>query len=248
MDLGDQPPQRRDGRQLHCRSRRRNRHRTGETRCPCAVRPNVEIQPANAHRRGAGEERRVCGLERIEGAAIRALASDVKLRRACFRAEAMMIDHGQDHYLVLDLAPSATDAEIKRRYRALMRTVHPDANVDDPEATRKAAAINRAFETLGNARRRSEYDAERASARRSAKGYAAWAAEPNWEDIVVENVPPRRPAHVHRPPPTLEPQEIEIAASALRAEPRLRRPIRITNNCDCTMTGDVSTSEPWLWG
>ena len=58
-----------------------------------------------------------------------------------------MIDHGQDHYLVLDLAPSATDAEIKQRYRALMRTVHPDANVHDPEATRKAAAINRAFET-----------------------------------------------------------------------------------------------------
>ena len=160
----------------------------------------------------------------------------------------MMIDHGQYHYLVLDLAPSATDAEIKQRYRALMRSVHPDANVDDPEATRKAAAINRAFETLGHARRRAEYDAERASARRSAKVYAAWAAEPNWEDIVAENVPPRRPAHVHSPPPTLEPQEIEIAASALRAEPRLRRRIRITNNCDCTMTGDVSTSEPWLWG
>src|SRR5262252_1072312 len=103
-----------------------------------------------------------------------------------------MIDQGQDHYRILDLPPSASDADIKRRYRELMRSVHPDANVDDPEATRKAAAINRAFETLGDPGRRAEYDASR-STRRSNKVYAAWAAEPDWEDIVAANVPPRRP-------------------------------------------------------
>jgi len=26
------------------------------------------------------------------------------------------------------------------------------------------------------------------------------------------------------------------------------RTIRITNNCTCTLAGDVSTSEPWVWG
>jgi hypothetical protein len=159
-----------------------------------------------------------------------------------------MIDHGQDHYRVLDLPPSASDAEIKRRYRILMRSVHPDANVDDPEANRKAAAINRAFETLGHAQRRAEYDAGRASARRSNKIYAAWAAEPDWEDIVAANVPPRRPAHVHSIPPTIGPHEIEIPAPQLRGPARVRRRISVTNNCDCTLTGDVSTSEPWLWG
>ena len=39
-----------------------------------------------------------------------------------------------DHYAVLGLAPDATDAEIKRRYRKLMRAVHPDANANDPLA------------------------------------------------------------------------------------------------------------------
>ncbi len=158
-----------------------------------------------------------------------------------------MIDQGQDHYRTLDLPPSATDDEIKRRYRKLMRSVHPDANVGDPEATRKAAAINRAFETLGDPRRRAEYDAGRAP-RRSNKVYAAWAAEPDWEDIVAANVPPRRPAHVHTPAPAVVPEEIEIAASVLRTAARLRFPVTITNNCDCVLKGDVATSEPWLWG
>jgi hypothetical protein len=34
----------------------------------------------------------------------------------------------------------------------------------------------------------------------------------------------------------------------LRATPRVRRRIRVTNGCTCTLKGDVSTSEPWLWG
>ncbi len=34
----------------------------------------------------------------------------------------------------------------------------------------------------------------------------------------------------------------------LREAPRVRRTIRVTNPCDCTLTGDVSTSEPWVWG
>ena len=53
----------------------------------------------------------------------------------------------------LDLTPARADAEIKRRYRQLMREVHPDANADDPQATRKAARINA---RLRDARRRGE--------------------------------------------------------------------------------------------
>ena len=55
----------------------------------------------------------------------------------------------QDHYAVLRLTARATDAEIKRSYRTLMREVHPDANVGDPDATRKAARINRAYRDAG---------------------------------------------------------------------------------------------------
>ena len=174
----------------------------------------------------------------------------------------------QDHYAVLQVSRHASDAEIKRRYRELMREVHPDANSRDPDATRKAARLNRAYETLGNAEKRRAYDASRpvatapagdgASAawqrrsdrwrRASDQKYGAWAVEPDWEDIVAEHVPPKRPAHVHAPAPTVDPEEIEIGLAELREQPRVRRAITVTNHCDCTLKGDVSTSEPWVWG
>lgn len=163
----------------------------------------------------------------------------------------------QDHYAVLELTPAASAAEIKRRYRILMREVHPDANAGDPQATRKAARINLAFETLGNAERRRAYDAtlpaangRRAPARtrRSDKIYAHWAEQENWEDLVAASVPPRRAPHRHAQTPAIEPAEVEVDLAELRLNPRVRRRIRVSNPCDCTLRGDVSTSEPWVWG
>lgn len=177
-----------------------------------------------------------------------------------------MIMPEQDHYAVLRVSRDASDAEIKRRYRELMREVHPDANRRDPDATRKAARLNRAYETLGNPERRRAYDVSLRSAtagdavasawqrrsdrwrRMSDQKYTAWAVEPDWEDIVAEHVPPKRPAHVHAPAPAIEPEEIEVDLAELREQPRVRRAITVTNHCDCTLKGDVSTSEPWLWG
>lgn len=151
-----------------------------------------------------------------------------------------------DHYAILQVHPDATDAEIKRSYRRLMRAVHPDANVDDPDANRKAARLNGAFETLGDPGRRREYDDRRGRA--SVRRYAAWAEQPDWEDIVAEHVPPARPAHVHAREPRIEPDELEVSVAELRGRPRVRRTLRVVNECDCTLRGDVSTSEPWVWG
>ena len=162
---------------------------------------------------------------------------------------------GTDHYATLDLQPNATDAEIKRRYRQIMREVHPDANKDDPAATRKAARVNAAYEVLGDAEKRRAYDATRRgaqgdqhSSRLRDKRYEMWAEAPDWEDIVAEHVPPKRPAHKHSPAPTIEPDEIEVDMAELRETPRVKRRITITNPCACTLEGDVSTSEPWVWG
>lgn len=161
----------------------------------------------------------------------------------------------RDHYTTLNLKRDATAAEIKRRYRQIMREVHPDANKDDPAATRKAASVNAAFEVLGDAIRRRAYDATlspraalRATRRQRDRQYEVWAQEDNWEDIVAENVPAKRPAHVHDPAPLIQPQEIEVDMAELRGSARVSRTIRVTNRCDCTLMGDVSTSEPWLWG
>jgi curved DNA-binding protein CbpA len=160
-----------------------------------------------------------------------------------------------DHYAVLDIPRSASSAEIKRRYRLLMREAHPDANAGDPAATRRAARINLAFEVLGNAARRREYDARNPATngngarKRSDRTYAYWAEHEDWEDIVAEHVKPPRPAHVHSEKPRVEPEEIEVDLGEFDGgATRVKRRIRITNRCDCTMKGDVSTSEPWLWG
>jgi hypothetical protein len=61
-------------------------------------------------------------------------------------------------------------------------------------------------------------------------------------------VPPARPPHLHDEEPLIEPDEIEVDMAELLAQPRVRRRVRITNRCACTLAGDVSTSEPWLWG
>ncbi|MBI5288054.1 MAG: DnaJ domain-containing protein [Chloroflexi bacterium] len=152
-----------------------------------------------------------------------------------------------DHYATLDLHHTATDAEIKRRYRQIMREVHPDANKDDPAANRKAARVNAAYEILGDPEKRRAYDAQ-ISPRQRDRRYEVWAEAPDWEDIVADHVPPKRPAHKHHPAPTIEPAEIEVDMSELRETPRVKRRIVITNPCACTLEGDVSTSEPWVWG
>lgn len=156
----------------------------------------------------------------------------------------------QDHYAVLELPRSATPDEVKRRYRTLMRKAHPDANDGDAKATRAAARINLAYETLGDAAKRRAYDERTvgAVAKRSRKVYEHWAEQDGWEDIVAEHVPARRPAHVHSIEPVIEPEEIEVDLAELRLSPRVRRRIAITNLCDCTIAGSVSTSEPWVWG
>ena len=160
----------------------------------------------------------------------------------------------QDHYQALDLPRTASSAEIKRRYRQLMREFHPDANRNDPQANRRAARINLAYETLGDTERRRSYDASlpaparTRSSRRNDKIYAHWAQQENWEDIVAENVPPARPAHRHSPEPSLEPREIDVTLEELEGARRVKRRITITNPCACTLKGEVATSEPWLWG
>jgi curved DNA-binding protein CbpA len=65
-----------------------------------------------------------------------------------------------DYYNTLGMSPTATPEEIKRRYRELARRYHPDVN-PSPEAAQKIKVINEAYHVLGDADRRSRYDAER---------------------------------------------------------------------------------------
>jgi curved DNA-binding protein CbpA len=50
--------------------------------------------------------------------------------------------------LGLDERQKPSESEIRRAYRRIALTAHPDKNPDDPDAARKFDAIRRAYETL----------------------------------------------------------------------------------------------------
>jgi len=62
-------------------------------------------------------------------------------------------------YEALGVAPSATQAEIKRAYYFLARQLHPDKNPDDPHAKAKFQAIGEAYQVLSSDELRARYDA-----------------------------------------------------------------------------------------
>ena len=72
-----------------------------------------------------------------------------------------------DYYAVLEVEPTATDEDIRRAYRRLVRVHHPDLNPEDPNAADRTRAINEAYTVLGDPSARAAYDS-RLSPRRTA--------------------------------------------------------------------------------
>lgn len=64
----------------------------------------------------------------------------------------------KNYYDILGVKKDATDADIKKKYRKLVRQYHPDVS-DDPDADSKIAEINNAYETIRDKDKRAEYDA-----------------------------------------------------------------------------------------
>ena len=63
-----------------------------------------------------------------------------------------------DHYEVLGVSRDATQEDIKRAYRKLARSHHPDANRHDPEAEERFKEITRAYDVLSDPDKRQRYD------------------------------------------------------------------------------------------
>jgi DnaJ-class molecular chaperone len=65
----------------------------------------------------------------------------------------------RDPYLVLGVAKSASDTEIKSAFRRLAKKYHPDQNPDDPKAKERFAEANQAYEIVGDKAKRKQFDA-----------------------------------------------------------------------------------------
>jgi molecular chaperone DnaJ len=81
----------------------------------------------------------------------------------------------KDFYAVLGVSASASQDDIKKQYRKLAAKHHPDKNANDPRAAERFKEISEAYQVLGDAEKRKQYDEMR---RLGAFGGFASAARP----------------------------------------------------------------------
>ena len=63
-----------------------------------------------------------------------------------------------DYYRALGVSPDASPADITKAYRALARQLHPDRNPDDPAAEERFKQVSAAYDVIGDATKRKQYD------------------------------------------------------------------------------------------
>ena len=86
----------------------------------------------------------------------------------------------KDFYAMLGVSKDVSDADLKKTYRKLARTYHPDSNQGDAKAEAKFKEISEAYSVLSDAEQRKEYDQIRAmgsGARFTAGGQGAGGFE-----------------------------------------------------------------------
>lgn len=64
----------------------------------------------------------------------------------------------KDYYAVLGVSASASQDEIKKQYRKLAAKHHPDKNQNDPKAAERFKEISEAYNVVGDAEKRKQYD------------------------------------------------------------------------------------------
>ena len=89
------------------------------------------------------------------------------------------MQNNKDLYQLLGLPTEASEDDIQRAHRKLVREYHPDANPEDPRAEERFKEIQQAYEVLSDDKKRREYDkrlytsSTEASSRPDARGAGA---------------------------------------------------------------------------
>src|SRR5690606_16256310 len=89
----------------------------------------------------------------------------------------------RDYYKVLDVARTATEAEIKKAYRRLAMKYHPDRNPNDQEAEEKFKEAKEAYEVLTDPQRRAIYDQHGHEGLAGRSGMGGFSAADAFSDI-----------------------------------------------------------------
>src|SRR5258708_28623233 len=91
-------------------------------------------------------------------------------------------------YSILGVSRGATADEIKKKYRKLAAKLHPDKNPGNKSAESQFKEVNRAYEVLGDAKKRGLYDEFGEDALREGfdpermRQYKAWANQQGGRD------------------------------------------------------------------
>ncbi|MFC5067180.1 DnaJ C-terminal domain-containing protein [Flaviflagellibacter deserti] len=64
----------------------------------------------------------------------------------------------RDPYDVLNVPKGASDAEIKKAFRKLAKTHHPDRNPNDPKAKERFSELSHAYDLLSDSEKRGQFD------------------------------------------------------------------------------------------
>jgi molecular chaperone DnaJ len=89
----------------------------------------------------------------------------------------------KDFYKILGVDKNVSDADLKKTYRKLARTYHPDSNQGDAKAEAKFKEISEAYSVLSDAEQRKEYDQIRAMGAGGARFTAGGQGAGGFEDV-----------------------------------------------------------------
>ncbi len=78
----------------------------------------------------------------------------------------------KDPYAILGVARTASDDEIKKAYRALVKDLHPDLNPNDEAKANRFKEVSAAFEILGDKNKRARYDRGEIDGAGNPRGFA----------------------------------------------------------------------------